>query len=708
MSHPRKRHASMMENQKKAAEAEAAQTILTAVSSVSAPDSGENSASDAGVVESELTSANEVNSAPSATHATATAPVQHEDFGEESSDDSESGIAFLSPTVGAPSVGKKTRGPAKEKGAKTNNTAAAAAAVMSLQRTHWTKEMDALLLHIVPIYDAKDWVSIAKHMGGDVTNEQCRNRWCCKVDPSLNTNKMGPWEPEEEEQLKVLITQFTNHPEQDKRGRRRYRDSVHWGAVAKELNRSQKDCRSKWTTMQRSITIQEMRKGPFTPEEDNLVLQRVAEWGDKGQGVWKSLEVELGRPSNNIGNRYRKLIKTYSTTTGENGVVVTPLNVHSYLPIEQERKLAVALAPVTSSTHASSGDNEGNTGENNDGSEALAVSEEEFLEAATAAAVLAGKKRGRPRSNPLPILTSAHLMSNNNNNNGSDGGSMMSGDGTGSKRLRGAELAETIALAAGHLTNGTQNSNTSYNTNNTSNNGSSGSSSGGGAIPANVPINASAEVAAGRTKIGRSSFWNEERDGLLVEAVAQFGNDWNSISAHVGEGANCDRCWQRWNRYLKPDAMVSKTDPWTTDDLIRLEDLVLTHTNNPDKRRAGRSTTKTSIDWTTISLLMKRPYMDCKGKWKKIKAFNMKKGPFSAEEDALIVQRVEEVGLSMGAASTGRVAEPVDPSDPAHTQTSSAAFPAGFWEHLSAETNRPPEILRTRVKTLRARGSNVL
>ena len=48
------------------------------------------------------------------------------------------------------------------------------------------------------------------------------------------------------------------------------------------------------------------------------------------------------------------------------------------------------------------------------------------------AAVLAGKKRGRPRSNPLPILTAAHLMSNSNNNsNGSDGGSMISGDGTG-------------------------------------------------------------------------------------------------------------------------------------------------------------------------------------------------------------------------------------------------------------------------------------
>ena len=33
--------------------------------------------------------------------------------------------------------------------------------------------------------------------------------------------------------MRELIQQFTNHPEQDKRGRRRYRDSVHWGAVAK-------------------------------------------------------------------------------------------------------------------------------------------------------------------------------------------------------------------------------------------------------------------------------------------------------------------------------------------------------------------------------------------------------------------------------------------------------------------------------------------
>lgn len=82
-----------------------------------------------------------------------------------------------------------------------------------------------------------------------------------------------------------------------------------------------------------------------------------------------------------------------------------------------------------------------------------------------------------------------------------------------------------------------------------------------------IPINVSAELAAGRVKIGRSSFWNEERDALLVEAVELYGKDWSKICMHVGEGANSDRCWQRWNRYLKPDAMVCKTDPWTTEEV---------------------------------------------------------------------------------------------------------------------------------------------
>ena len=154
--------------------------------------------------------------------------------------------------------------------------------------------------------------------------------------------------------------------------------------------------------------------------------------------------------------------------------MVTPLSVLDYLPVDHERKLAAALAPVVSSVNISGTGISG-------GAEAVTVSEEEFLEAATAgelllllcyvvflhvqinmfaiqelthvaivchffllyiapslsplltAAVLAGKKRGRPRSNPLPILTTAHLLGSGGGSGssavGSDGASVTSGDG---------------------------------------------------------------------------------------------------------------------------------------------------------------------------------------------------------------------------------------------------------------------------------------
>ncbi|KAJ1440480.1 hypothetical protein B484DRAFT_415552, partial [Ochromonadaceae sp. CCMP2298] len=52
-----------------------------------------------------------------------------------------------------------------------------------------------------------------------------------------------------------------------------------------------------------------MAKGPFSAGEDELLLRRAGEWGHKGVGLWRALEVEMGRPSNNLGNRYKKLIR---------------------------------------------------------------------------------------------------------------------------------------------------------------------------------------------------------------------------------------------------------------------------------------------------------------------------------------------------------------------------------------------------------------
>ena len=69
------------------------------------------------------------------------------------------------------------------------------------------------------------------------------------------------------------------------------------------LNRTKQDCKDKVTSLHNAT----LRRGPFSEEEDALILQRRAEWemaGDGLLGLWKALEEEMGRPANNIRNRW--------------------------------------------------------------------------------------------------------------------------------------------------------------------------------------------------------------------------------------------------------------------------------------------------------------------------------------------------------------------------------------------------------------------
>lgn len=60
-----------------------------------------------------------------------------------------------------------------------------------------------------------------------------------------------------------------------------------WTAISEELNRVPQDCRNKWD----SVSYKKMKKGPFTAEEDALIVQTEADWGDR-VGLWTTLEVE--------------------------------------------------------------------------------------------------------------------------------------------------------------------------------------------------------------------------------------------------------------------------------------------------------------------------------------------------------------------------------------------------------------------------------
>lgn len=75
-----------------------------------------------------------------------------------------------------------------------------------------------------------------------------------------------------------------------------------WVAIGKQLHRNPKVCNKKWKTLINS----RMKKGYFTAEEDALIRERVAAWGDKGEGLWVSLEKEMDRPRSIIGGRWHK------------------------------------------------------------------------------------------------------------------------------------------------------------------------------------------------------------------------------------------------------------------------------------------------------------------------------------------------------------------------------------------------------------------
>eukprot|EP00601_Ochromonadales_sp_CCMP2298_P018993 CAMPEP_0173318132 /NCGR_PEP_ID=MMETSP1143-20121109/27489_1 /TAXON_ID=483371 /ORGANISM="non described non described, Strain CCMP2298" /LENGTH=56 /DNA_ID=CAMNT_0014261347 /DNA_START=31 /DNA_END=198 /DNA_ORIENTATION=- len=55
-------------------------------------------------------------------------------------------------------------------------------------------------------------------------------------------------------------------------------------------------------------------------EEDEMIFQRVLEWGDRGQGLWVTLEKELGRRADTIRQRFTRVLRVnspYSTTIHE-------------------------------------------------------------------------------------------------------------------------------------------------------------------------------------------------------------------------------------------------------------------------------------------------------------------------------------------------------------------------------------------------------
>lgn len=98
------------------------------------------------------------------------------------------------------------------------------------------------------------------------------------------------------EKLRQLMSQHVVKPHWSKEMGVMTKESTDWETIADNLN-----CLHKWSNMQFGM----LKKGPFTAEEDAVILTSVAEWGYKGNGLWADLMQEMGRPSESIRRRWR-------------------------------------------------------------------------------------------------------------------------------------------------------------------------------------------------------------------------------------------------------------------------------------------------------------------------------------------------------------------------------------------------------------------
>jgi hypothetical protein len=170
----------------------------------------------------------------------------------------------------------------------------------------WSEEEDQLLREAVEKYGTEDWAKISMAVPGR-TRIQCRKRW---VEYLCSRKKRVRWTKEETDKLEKLVAIYHHS----------------WVKIAEFLpGRTPIQCRDRW----RSCQIPTLRRGKWTPEEDELLKKAVLRYG---RSWTKVASMVPGRTPNQCSIRW--------------DVSVCPDVAHTRWTPEEDEKLLAAVQGV--------------------------------------------------------------------------------------------------------------------------------------------------------------------------------------------------------------------------------------------------------------------------------------------------------------------------------------------------------------------------